>query len=725
MTSLVDKARIEILAEFQKSALERIERIVLAWIALEKDHDNQPMRQDLLRELHTLKGESRMMGFADVSLLAHRTENLVLTAKEQGFEVDREYGDLLLAATDAIGNLLQKKAGSQEGVVDLSKLLERFESLPVLKKTDAAPSDDASPVDDAQVISAQDRLKAEPYLRIDAEQFTSFTAGLAESVIQTSQQQHTLNHIREHIRNTSLMVQNLKKKLSGPLVKRSKVDHASVLTNLQENCNRLETLASDLYQQLHESVMRMRELDHRAQQLRLVPVDRLLGRFLREARELANRAGKNIDTVIDASDVALDKSVLDRLAEPLLHLVRNAVDHGLETPKEREEKSKNPVACLTLSAKQQQGHIVVSVADDGRGIDRDRVLERAIERGLLKKDDARQLDQTQVFSFLFQPGFSTKASSTELSGRGIGLDVVENEIRRLGGFVRTESHVGKGTEFFLTVPISQTMTRVVLLEATDQWFAIPSTNVKTVLDWDTQTVETLHDQESIKWEGTWTKVFCLTDFVGGQRPPSNHDRLVLIEHEQCCVGLRVPRTRSDKEVIVGPLGGPLSGLSLITGASLLETGELVLVLNPASLVQGVPGSEIPRTPKGTREPKTRTILLAEDASVTRSMLCNLLQDLGYKVWEAQNGLEAMAILDKQEVDLVITDLSMPKMDGFALLQWIRGRNTMPQLPVVVVSHHVSVADKQQAMEAGANAYLAKTEFSANQLKEILAGQFGD
>jgi two-component system chemotaxis sensor kinase CheA len=717
--SPAEKARLELLEEFRRTTIERIERITLAWVTLEKNPADTAVTQELQRELHTVKGEARMMGFADVSLIAHRCEALVMHAMDTSF-ANRDIGDVLLAAVDGISHLIQKRAGSSEEVVDLSRLMERFEA--AMATGDAAPTTEKPAPEDVPDLEAaapgeapRTRLSSDAFFRVDVGLFGEFSLGITESVIAHSRHQHTIERMRQLVHESSTLLEGHGKRA------------ADRLTALRGISQQLQRTLDDHSQQIHESTQLARELDHKARELRLVPIDTLLRRYIRAVRDLAAEHDKSIDVTVDGGDAALDKNVVDELADPLLHIIRNAVDHGIEHPDERVAAGKKATAHIQIQAHERGGMVTVEVSDDGRGIDAERVAERAIAMGLIDRETASELDEDALLEIIFRPGFSTRESATETSGRGVGMDVVAREMAKLGGTVSVSTGQGTGTTIQLRVPVTQALSRVLVVRTGSEWYAVPTTAVEAVIAVPEDTVERIHRRRAIRFRDD---VVTLTEFGGllGVDDDEASERAVVLTDGETRVALLVSDWRADVEVVVRPLGDLLAQTRVVSGACVLSEGDLVLVLNPAEMVaQAQAGRRVrQRTPAvDPSSVKQRTILLAEDSVITRTMVRQILTSLGYTVAEAENGRQALDMLRTQTVDLLLTDIDMPEMDGITLVREVRAQAHLENLPVVVLSTHGADEDKRRASGAGADAYLVKGEFTEGALRDAIARRLGE
>jgi chemotaxis protein histidine kinase CheA/ActR/RegA family two-component response regulator len=678
-----DRAQKELLEEFQRTAAERIERIDAAWVAMESGSSAPSVSEDLLRELHTLKGEARLMGFSEASLLLHAMEELVLSVR--GKPAGAEIGNALLAASDAVATLCRGAAA-----VDIAGLTSSLERLTKPSEGSAAavsvaplPARPAEP----SVSSRED------FVRIEAALAARLADATGEAVLAHSRYAHLCVRLRDALGDVA--------------------PEAAAL---------LDRLGDELY----SGSVAARELELSARTLRLVPLPPILRRYVRAVRDLSGELGKPARTAVSDADVAVDRRVVDALAEPLLHLVRNAVDHGLEPAAERARAGKPTEGRIALSCERRDGGVVVVVEDDGGGVDLDRVRRRGDTLGLVAA--GRTLSDAEAMALLFAAGFSTRERASQTSGRGVGLDIVKRRIEALGGSVRVSSTRGRGTRFELHVPISLALTRALVIETGGLLCAIPQAAVEGVLTVRGADLEVVHQSRTLSFRG---ERVALAELSAALELPAGPARdsiaAVVVRSEEQHVALAVDNWRGDAEILIRSLGELLSHSDLASGACVLEGGELALVLNPARLVARALG-EIPLVRRAAeldaQKSRTKSILLAEDSAITRAMVARLLRMLGYDVREAADGAQALRALEVQDVDLLLTDVEMPNVDGIELIRRVRAQDKLRRLPIIVLSTRGSAEDKQRALRAGADAYLVKTEFSEQVLRDALARQLG-
>jgi two-component system chemotaxis sensor kinase CheA len=457
-------------------------------------------------------------------------------------------------------------------------------------------------------------------------------------------------------------------------------------------------------------------LDEEIYQVRMLPFAEACGGLERAVRDLARATGKDVALVLRGADVSVDRSVLEGLKDPLLHLVRNAVDHGVERPDQRQAAGKPARATVTVSAALRGDRVEVVVADDGRGFDVDRIRAKLRVKGIPVSEDDRE-----VARLAFLPGISTAAMVTDVSGRGVGLDVVQDRIESLHGSVDVSFQAGAGTSFALTVPLTLTTIRCVLVTAGGPTYAVATTSVAQFLRFRRGDVRSVAGREVLLLGESPIPVASLAETLGRPRPaavPDDKTSAVILAAGEQKVAFVVDQFLTEQEVLVKSLGARLRRMRHVTGATLLPTGQVALVLNAASVIRTALGQTTRRLAADADQPARQErwrLLVVEDSLTTRTLMKSILEAAGYEISVAVDGQQAWRLLAEQPVDLVVTDVEMPRMDGFQLTAAIRGSKPLADLPVVLVTSRGSDADKRRGIEVGANAYLVKSGFDQENL----------
>jgi chemotaxis protein histidine kinase CheA/ActR/RegA family two-component response regulator len=650
--------RAAMLERFRAGLLARALRIEKL---LESEGDEA--RREALGELHTLKGEGRMLGLSLLADLAHTLEGWL---GQGGTSAGA------LRGLDAMQKALSSGVPPEIADAVLEAALLELGYVPENEASaapEAAGSSESAPADAA-------RSEARRYVQVDAA---------------------TVDDLCERLSELGALYGRLRGRTLALLAASS--DQARAHSALGEDFARVSAVVADT--------------TTRAWKLRLVPIEPVLRELRRHARVLAEETGKNLAVRIETRGVELERNVLDQLWDSLLHLVHNAVDHGLETPEERGEKP--AVATLTLSAEAVGPHVVLRVDDDGRGIDTAELRESWARAGRLAAP-AHATDD-QVLELLFEHGFSTRTEVSTVSGRGVGLAVVKRQVERLGGRVRIESELGRGTRFELTVPFTITKERCLIVELGPALYAFPARSVVAVLG--THELPAGGAQAHlVRYRGEGIPLVSLAAALG-LAVGAPDTAAVVLDLSGRKYALGVPVVQGDPELIRRPAEALLGNLTGIAATALLDDGRLVLMLDGPFLKRALndPGRRSVAPPSPHAGSRAKRVLVADDSPVVCQVVREILTSAGYEVELTHDGTEALAAFRRREPDLVLSDLEMPQMGGFELLAEIR--RLSQNVPVVMLTTRGSLEDRQRATELGANAYLLKTGFKSDSLLDVV------
>jgi two-component system chemotaxis sensor kinase CheA len=471
---------------------------------------------------------------------------------------------------------------------------------------------------------------------------------------------------------------------------------------------------------------------HDVKEMQLLPFASLLEILPRFARELAREQGKSVELEILGGEIEIDRRILEAMKDPLIHLLRNGIDHGIEKPEVREARRKPPHGTITLAISQKDsGKVEVLVADDGAGIDAVRVKVVAGKLGVVSAEDAARLDEQETLALIFRSGVSTSPIITDVSGRGLGLAIVREKVERLGGSIAIESRPDIGTAFRMVLPLTLANFRGVLVRAGGQLFVIPAAHVERVARVADKDIQTVQNRETIPLDGQAVSLAWLGDILELPRPRAaaqvtDNMLVVVLGLGPSRVAFRVEEIIGEQEVLVKTLGRQLARVRNVAGASVLGTGQVVPVLNvPDLLKSAVKGATAPLAPAqrlSAEKPgvaEKQSILVVEDSITSRSLLKNILESAGYRVTTAVDGADGYTTLKTGTFDLVVSDVEMPRMDGFDLTAKVRADKQLAQLPVVLVTALGSREHRERGIDVGANAYIVKSSFDQSNLLEII------
>ncbi|MCX6020811.1 MAG: response regulator, partial [Chloroflexi bacterium] len=456
--------------------------------------------------------------------------------------------------------------------------------------------------------------------------------------------------------------------------------------------------------------------------VRLAPVANLFSPYERMVRDLTREMGKEVRLVQEGGDTEIDRKILENLRDPLMHMLRNAMDHGIERPEERIARGKPRQGAIRLTAAQRGNMIEIELEDDGAGLDPVRLRQSAVRKGMMTEEQAAALDERAARDLIFSPGFSTSTTVTGTSGRGVGMDVVRENVERLNGHITIASTPGWGTRFTISVPLTLATTRAVLVELGTQLFAVPSSMIERTGRVKEANLVSLEGALSVALEGHPVPVVELAGVL--ERPhtgqPGEWRHYFVLRQGDRRVALLADRLVGEQEIVIKSLGWPLRRLRNVSGAAVLGTGQTVVILNPTGLLKsalrllggGVRAASGPVAQPVER--RRKRLLVVDDSVTTRTLEKSILEAAGYDVVVAADGIEALSVLRSEPIDLAVSDVEMPRLDGFGLTMEIRRDEKLRRLPVVLVTSLEAREHRERGVAAGADAYIVKSGFDQGQ-----------
>jgi len=460
--------------------------------------------------------------------------------------------------------------------------------------------------------------------------------------------------------------------------------------------------------------------------MRMMPFESIVGGFQRMVRDLARDLDKQLQLEVIGTAVEIDKTVLEALKDPIMHLLRNAVDHAIETPEQRMRAGKSPVGRIEIGAEQRGSEIVLRVTDDGRGIDPERVRQSIVKSHLLTESEAAALSDDDARMYIFQSGLTTSDQVTSLSGRGLGMDIVRDRVESLRGRISLQSIIGEGTAVTLNVPVSLTRIRCVLLRISDQDYALPSAMVVRMEKLARSSIFSVEGREMILVNGRPIPLASLGAVLDMPSLGSTDGgmNIIVLQATDRAIAFEVDSLLSEQELVLKPLGPELAWARFVAGAALLGTGNVIIVLDANDLVRRASGTALPKRRTGTLPsvaPVQRRlrVLIVDDSITTRTLEKNILETAGYEVHVAVDGMEAWRILTDEDFDLVISDVEMPRMNGLELTTRIKSTSTTHHIPVILLTSLGKPEQREAGLHAGADAYLIKSRFDQGELLQMI------
>ncbi len=706
-------ARAKLIAKFRSTAGDRLQRIANALLSMERDGYADEAAAELKREIHTLKGEAKLVGFADVSFLVHKIEELVLHADRQKFQIDPAVLDLILSGFDEVSVLLHPDTITPE--VDLEKYTAIVdEVIAAVGAPSAAAAAESAPA----ILRAPAPQRVTQNISVEAadvEKVSLIVGSLLEEQARRDREFAAVSSLADRQRNGL-------ERVAAALRRNRFADVTMLLSALRRENEELRSVLRLSREQSFSAALHLSELEERLRSMRMLPLSTIADAYPRAVRDLARSLGKQARFATTGDDVSVDTRVLSLLSEPLLHLLRNAVDHGIETPAERHAAGKAEEGTIELVAIQRGSRLIVTVRDDGRGLDAAAIRAAALERGVVTADDLRGMSDAAVQQLVFHAGFSTRRDVTEISGRGIGLDVVKRRIESVGGTVTLHA-TPNGTAFELNVPISLALVHVLVVRAGTALWAIPSTFIVTIVDpADAQRSEVAGlpvirlDDVSIPLVDVPAHLGIVR---GGERDvAASRKTIVVVRYGERTVAIEGIEIVEYRSVVQRQTDRFLEGIRLIEGTAALGDRQLAIILSPSELVSTALSRRRAATSvERQAADETPVILVVDDSDIARTIVADAMAAAGHRVLQAGNGSEALALLRRETADLVILDLDMPVMNGFEMLETMRGDERWREMPVVVLSSRGSDTDKRKALDLGADAYLVKSQFQPADLTE--------
>lgn len=495
----------------------------------------------------------------------------------------------------------------------------------------------------------------------------------------------------------------------------------SKLEALEENINRLKKNLSNDTTRLSLTSMK---IERRIYNLRMLSLSSVFSLFHRTVRDLSRETGKNVQLVIVGGETTVDKQILEELKDPLMHIIRNAVDHGIEDKEVRIQNDKQELATITLFGKSQSDTVLIEIKDDGKGLDLEKIKAKAEEKGLYSKDELGRMDNKKIYSIIFQHGFSTQTNVSNLSGRGVGMDVVKSFVEKFKGDIETESELGKGTTFRIKLPIKFSTTHVLIISVGNQKFGFPTDNVilsKTIHPKD---IFLLEGQSTVVIEKQPVHLFQLANYLEisqiKAKKITSPTPCLFIQSDGIKLALAVDSVIEKNEVIIKSFDGILKKVRNVSGATILDSGEICIILSPKELVKTITKNNISIVvedlPLAT---KTSRILVVDDSLTTRVQIKRILETEGFDVEIGIDGEDGWSKMNAEKFSLVVTDMEMPKLNGLEFTKRIKASERLKDTPVIMLTSLGSEENIQQGMDAGADAYLVKTKFDRKDLLQII------
>jgi two-component system, chemotaxis family, sensor kinase CheA len=716
MAELPEDLVRELLNTFQVEAAEHLQtlnRTLLKIERVEKDGERRELVQIAFRAAHSLKGAARAVGLQDIESLAHNVENVLQRARDTDTLLEPKVCDVLYSILDGVQHILEAQPvditrlqlnleqaiGSSPGlsappVLSVEKLQEEFDETIASTSTDETIRIAVSKIDELMAQTGELLIS-----KINAEQRLTDLQVIRQQLARWPRAWREIKTLLKHVKGES-----------GQRLQSLLTQHYDYLQALTRSLDTFEqTLGSDTLR----LGMISTDLQDDVRRARMLPFQTIALSLERTVRDAARTEGKQVAFTIEGSDTELDKKVLETLKDPLVHLLRNAVGHGIEIPEERKAAGKSAEGRVRLVIRQRGSEVSLTISDDGRGFDL-AGLRRASEAEAVDGQDDGNPDNTISLAFL--PGVTTAQQVTAISGRGVGLDVVRQRIEDIHGRLAVNNAPGKGVAIELIVPSSVTMTRGLVVRVGNAYFALPLLSIERIVEVrETYSIGGKQILQLGQMSLPLVPLAAVLERSGDSNSKPTTPLAVIISVAEQRLALLVDEVLLELELAVKPLGEPLHRVRNVIGAALLGSGEPIVILNPGDLIRSARGARMPEQILAGEQQKERVsgghILVVDDSITTRTLEKNILEAAGFRVTIAVDGIEALKRLKEQEIDLVVTDIQMPNMDGIALTSQIRETANYKHLPVILVTSLESQEDREKGMLAGADAYIVKRGFN--------------
>lgn len=691
----------KLLETFKPELEEKLQDITECLLALEKspnDEHRTHFIDKIFRAAHNIKGTARGIGIQAVGNIAHELESLFVKIKNGETALSANTINISLKSVDNIRLAMQTFLENQSTGL----------------KQESTPETEIKDINTIRIPIAQlDKISAlMEIFQINKIAIEDHYRELSKISSKVKAFNHGFDQLNRLL-NLQSLNENIRKIFDATHDRNAEISHE--MTQLQHHMharvNELTTLADTLLDEIRT--------------LRLIPASVLLRTLPRTVRDIAQELNKSVNFTIINDSVKLDKLVLEGLKDPLIHLLRNAIDHGIEDTNTRRMQNKSETADIRIEVIDEGNHITFQISDDGSGIDTNKIAAIAVKKKFITSTDLEKLSPNQILDFIFKPGFSTKEIITDVSGRGIGLDVVRQNLINLKGEVKVKTELNKGTTISLSVPLTLASERGLLVKCATQLFVLPTRLIERFISVATDNIQSVSGNQAILFNEQTIPLRRLSDLMGIESNPikKSHHSIIITKKDHDCIGLMVDDIINEREIVIKPFFAPLNSIPFLMGGTLDSNGQVIIVLNVDDIInEALKSSQQPLIALESAKDKSPIrprILVVDDSITTRTLEKNILESKDYHVTIAVNGQEAWELLQKETFSLLITDISMPIMDGFTLTEHVKKDTKLRDLPVIIVTSLDSEAEKKRGIEVGADAYIVKNAFESTELLAIV------
>ena len=754
----VDLEVLELFVEEARELIEALEEQISEWT---KEPSEGAPNLEIQRILHTLKGGARLSNLSDLADESHELETRLMKAQKinEAFEGDlRECvlksQDVLLKLVDNLEALVSgddSSSTSQQSTTDKT-VKEASTQKPAAKSSkpketstaSKAPAKSASPIQATQKTAPQETIRVSAGLLdslVNLAGETSISRGRLEQQISDfgftlEEMSATIERLREQLRRMDMeteaqvLFRAEKEGIKAPdyedfdpleMDRYSSIQQLSrALTestsDLQDLRDTLSDRARDAETLLLQQSRINSELQEGLMKTRMIPFSSIVPRLRRIVRQIGGELDKQVDFDALNTEGEMDRSVLERMVAPLEHMLRNALDHGIESANDRKKAGKPAAGKITLSLMREGGNILLKMKDDGGGINDKIVLDKAIKQGLIKKSD--KLNRHEIMQLIMAQGFSTAEKVTQISGRGVGMDVVASEIKQMGGSIEIDSELGKGTEFIIRLPFTVSVNRALMVNIGEDFYAIPLNTIEGIVRVSPYELEEYYKPNAPMYEYAGREY--QLQYLGKLLHSAHHPKLqgqplplpvILVRGSDKPMALQVDSLMGSREIVVKSLGPQFANVHGASGATILGDGSVVVILDLPALIRddmaGILDSLDPEEVSAAKESQTQTVMVVDDSVTVRKVTTRLLERNGYEVITAKDGVDAIATLQDHKPDVMLLDIEMPRMDGFEVATLVRHDERLKDVPIIMITSRTGQKHKERALSIGVNKYLGK------------------
>ena len=771
----------EIMEDFLIEAFELIEQIDHDLVELEANPEDLELLNRIFRVAHTVKGSSSFLNFDVLTELTHHMEDVLNKARKGELKITPDIMDVVLESVDMMKGLLEsiRDNGSDAAAgIDIKNICVRLTQIsegeapsaaaeapaapslePVKEPEPVAPAVEAAPevsdaelskLSDSEVEAEIERLlkvrKAEDQARRASKGIApkspeeiapATSAAPAPAARPAPSRERDADKKVPAASSSSAVAQEQTIRVE---VKR--LDHLmNLIGELVLGKNRLLKIYDDV-EERYEGEKFLEELNQVVSSLslvttdiqlavmktRMLPIAKVFNKFPRMIRDLSRELGKQIDLEISGEETELDKSIVEEIGDPLVHIIRNSCDHGIEDPETRKAMGKPEKGLVQLKAYNEGNHIVVEIVDDGKGLDADMLKSKSIEKGIITEREADAMSEKEAFGLIFRPGFSTAAKVTNVSGRGVGMDVVKTNIEKLNGIIDIESEVGKGTVMKLKIPLTLAIIQSLLVGTQEEFYAIPLASVLETVRVPIDDIYTIDGKNVLRLRDEVLSLVRLSDVFGVEKvfDGGDHTYVVIIGVAEAKLGIIVDTLVGQEEIVIKSMGDYLQNIPGIAGATIRGDGRVTLIIDVGAMMEMAKDikvdirAEIEDSTKAKEKPSDYKVLIVDDSKMDRTIMQKALEPTGVTIIEATNGVEALNVIKSGEhsFDAILIDIEMPRMDGYTLAGEIRKYSKYRNLPLIAVTSRTSKTDRLRGVEVGMTEYITKP-YSAEYLENVV------